>query len=223
MYDPRTVTIPPGYGKVRFSGEELRHILVAVGALTLAFTIFLLGGAGRLFSSSLTPFTIIYAAVISFIAVLSGFMLHELGHKVSAQRSGAWAEFRSYPAGLLMSIVFSLLGFIIALPGAVYIQGMISRKQNGLISLSGPATNLLLGAGFVLGAVALGDSLLGVGLYWIGSINFLLAAFNLLPIPPLDGSKVLRWSVPAYVAVFALALVMAGLVYTGLLADLLML
>lgn len=222
MYDPRTVTIPPGYGKIRFSGAELRHILVAVGALTLAFTIFLLGGAGSLFAEGLSPVTIAYAAVISFIAVLTGFMLHELGHKISAQRSGAWAEFRSYPFGLMLSVVFSFLGFIIALPGAVYIQGMISRKQNGVISLSGPATNLALGAAFVLGAAAVGDGIVGFALYWIGSINFLLAAFNLLPIPPLDGSKVLRWSVPAYVAVFALAVVMAGLVYTGMLADILL-
>jgi len=213
MRDYGVINIPKNYGRIAFSRTEIKNILIAVGALTVAFTITFLGGLAGLISANVA--TALYALAISFIAVLSGFMLHELAHKFVAQRAGAWAEFRAQPTGLMMGIVFSFLGFIFALPGAVYIQGMISRKQNGLISLAGPATNIVLGAAFIALYFASGSGLLATAFYIIGSVNFLLAAFNLLPIPPLDGSKVLRWSFPAYIAAFGASLVMAGLIFTG--------
>ena len=220
MQDPSTIYIPPGYGRISFGRVELKNIFVAVGALTLAFTIFLLGGLRSMVSGNVSLFDILYAAAVSLIAVLSGFMFHELAHKFVAQRSGAWAEFRAHPMGLLIGVVISLLGVIFVIPGAVYIQGMISRKQNGLISLAGPATNLALGGVFIALFMAAGQSLLGLGFYWIGMIHFLLAAFNMLPIPPLDGSKVLRWNVPAYVLVFGVSIIMVALMFTGALIRL---
>jgi Zn-dependent protease len=36
-------------------------------------------------------------------------------------------------------------------------------------------------------------------------LSLMLAVFNLLPIPPLDGSKVLKWNLPIYIIVMALA------------------
>lgn len=212
MRDHGAIKIPKGYGRITFSRTEIINILIAVAALTVAFTITFLGGFRGLMSANLVD--ALESLAISFIAVLSGFMLHELAHKFMAQRSGAWAEFRAQPSGLLMGIVFSFLGFIFALPGAVYIQGMISRKQNGLISLAGPATNLALGAVFIALYLVTGGTLLRTAFYIIGSVNFLLAAFNLLPIPPLDGSKVLKWNVLAYIAAFGAALVMAALIFT---------
>jgi Zn-dependent protease len=200
MYDPNIISIPPGYGRIRFSKVEMKNILIAVSALTLAFTILFtlnppVGGLS-------TVDSVLFALVASFVAVLTGFMLHEFAHKLVAQRSGAWAEFRAYPLGLVLAIMFSLMGFIFAAPGAVYIQGMVSRSQNGLISIAGPLTNMMLGLLFIGLALLLQGGVVAAALYLVGWINVLLAVFNLLPVPPLDGHKVLKWSVPVYIVAF---------------------
>jgi Zn-dependent protease len=70
------------------------------------------------------------------------------------------------------------------------------------VALAGPATNLVLAT---LGAVGLGLiganpsgvlSLAWTELYWFVLINIFLAVFNLLPIPPFDGSHVVEGLLP---------------------------
>jgi Zn-dependent protease len=67
-----------------------------------------------------------------------------------------------------------------------------------LIALAGPVSNLLFGALCILFVNLLSNvfrfspsNLLLVTLSFMGYLNFLLLLFNLIPLPPLDGSKVL--------------------------------
>jgi Zn-dependent protease len=65
-----------------------------------------------------------------------------------------------------------------------------------LIAAAGPGSNLVFGFLFAfLYGIALpalgGDNLLVVALWFLGRINFALMLFNLIPLPPLDGSKAL--------------------------------
>lgn len=75
------------------------------------------------------------------------------------------------------------------------------------VSLAGPASNLLLAFVFGLASRMLGiESLQNTGVGITGIINFIiaysvvinivLAIFNILPIPPLDGSKILMGLIP---------------------------
>jgi len=71
------------------------------------------------------------------------------------------------------------------------------------VAWAGPASNVLLAIGFALAAnaiVFIPDADLASNatkiLYRIVSINLLLAAFNLLPIPPLDGSRIIAGLLP---------------------------
>jgi Zn-dependent protease len=67
------------------------------------------------------------------------------------------------------------------------------------VALAGPLSNILLAlvAGFIIRAA---DSLIGAaGVAFLGFVvflNLLLAVFNLIPVPPLDGSKILGVLLP---------------------------
>ncbi len=198
MYDEYgNLVIPQNYGRIHFGRQELIQIGISVAVLTVAFTIVLLGGfMGDLesYSASIWLFALGVSAVVS----ITGFLLHELAHKFVAQRYGAWAEFRMYPTGLFMALIVSFLGFLFAAPGAVYISGRINRKQNGIISLAGPATNIAFGSLFIALWLIFPDAgIWSLAFNLIGRLSLLLALFNLLPFGPLDGKKVWAWN-PTY-------------------------
>ena len=73
------------------------------------------------------------------------------------------------------------------------------RHQLLAISLAGPLTNILLAVvgGLLLRAAGSLQSipLLQVAFPWV-LVNVFIAAFNLLPLPPLDGSEVIAWLLP---------------------------
>ncbi|HLD05070.1 MAG TPA: peptidase M50 [Candidatus Nanoarchaeia archaeon] len=151
-----------------------------------------------------SPKLLLYV-LIAGITVGSGFLLHELCHKLVAQRYHCWAEFRSDDKMLFFALITSLFGVVFAAPGAVIIQGHVSPKQNGLISAAGPVANLVLALVFL----AL-SPWLGIVAYYGYLINAWLALFNLIPVWLLDGKKVLHWNKPIYFALLFLAAVFYG-------------
>ena len=128
-------------------------------------------------------------------------------HKFSAQRYGFWSEFRLWPSGLIMTVVFSLISagtFIFAAPGATYViprysSGVANRRQNGLISLAGPLTNVVLGTMFL--AIYGSGGLLGLVGMMGSQVNLWLAGFNMIPFGGMDGQKVISWSIKVWAVV----------------------
>jgi Zn-dependent protease len=187
----------PRRRKFSFSETELKQLGLAILLLSIAFALALSG-----FSRNRETGLFIVMLIVSFIIVSTGFALHEIAHKLVAQSYGHWAEFRYSEMGLFMALIFGFIGFLIAVPGAVYISGRVTEEQNGKISAAGPLTNVLLALLF-LGIFALGvfagiDFLILVG-YFGALINPIIAAFNMIPIHPLDGSKILRWNISIYI------------------------
>ncbi|MFH1578901.1 MAG: site-2 protease family protein [Thermoplasmatota archaeon] len=182
---------------------EIRDIIAALLVLTVAFSwiIYLPDGKGFLYYIGL-------AAVI----VVAGFFVHEISHKIAARRYGCWAEFRADYRGLGLVLVTAFFGFLFAAPGAVWIRGNVTRSQNGKISLAGPGSNIVVSVAcvalLITGAVGTSGTLYDIA-YRLLYFNAFLAAFNMIPVMPFDGSKIWQWNKPIYVA----ALVAAGLLF----------
>ena len=98
-----------------------------------------------------------------------------------------------------------MFGFLFAAPGAVYIRGYITDEMNGKISLAGPAVNIVIAAISLSISLWMMDGISGYIFFLMGYMNSFLALFNLLPIPPLDGSKIMMWNVYIYVAMLIIA------------------
>lgn len=191
----------------RFTGKEIRDLIISFIVIALGFTILYSNG-------DYSHIGLVFPVVM--IGVGAGFIFHELGHKFVAMHYGYYAEYELWPTGLIIALASSFFGFIFAAPGAVviYSNGM-EEKTNGIISIAGPIVNIILGLIFFLILGSLGNFVYtetGAIVYLIcvlgTRINFFLAAFNLLPIPPLDGSKVMAWSVPIWLITFAIAAIL---------------
>ncbi|MBI5880538.1 metalloprotease [archaeon] len=149
--------------------------------------------------------TLFIALFISLITIGIGFLFHELAHKFMAQRYGCFAEFRSFDHMLILALIMSFFGFIFAAPGAVMIQGRLSRRQNSLISAAGPGMNMLVALIF-LGLLFTGAGIWhAIGIYGF-TINSWLAAFNLIPFAMFDGAKVWDGSKALYIIMVVIGL-----------------
>jgi Zn-dependent protease len=194
--------------KFQFSQKELKHL--TVGAL-------LVMGVGISFIPQILGLSVLTRPeILLSLAIIftPAFLLHEIAHKLSAQRYGLWAEFRLTLFGALITLL-SMIPFAffkIISPGAVMIAGTITRKQAGKTALAGPLTNITLSTVFT--PVAIGTSgtiaiITGFGAW----INAIIAIFNLIPFSIMDGLKVFRWNKVAWILAFAASLILTVVSY----------
>ncbi len=81
-------------------------------------------------------------------------------------------------------------------------------KSMALVAVAGPAANLLMAIGwFVVLKIGISMSPSSTGALWFLQMaqvgiffNIILMALNILPIPPLDGSRILYWLLPPRLA-----------------------
>jgi len=140
-----------------------------------------------------------------FVGILIGFVLHEAAHRAVARRYGLAAEFIAYVPGLIVTFLSGLIpGIVILTPGYVRIVAYshynpwASERAFYHATVAGPLTNILIAFITMIFAIILPG---GLGAYFAGIsyINAYIAFFNLLPIPPLDGSKIIRYNMVGWV------------------------
>ncbi|MHB8163960.1 MAG: zinc metalloprotease [Methanoregula sp.] len=193
----------------RISRKEEFDLFIAWIAISISFAIIKVAPYGITGPvRSIDPFVALVFFGIAFLTAGIGFIFHEMAHKFTAIKFGYWAEFRKDNTMLLFAVLLAaLVGFVFAAPGATVIysnsgsgQGL-TRRENGIISASGPVVNLLLCLPFaalvLINSPALGGLLTYIGIFGI-QINAMIAAFNMLPISVLDGRKVMAWNIPIF-------------------------
>lgn len=191
--------------------HERRDLLIAWLALSAAFTLAFSYGYRKIHSFiGLDPILIGQLFVISLLTAGIAFIVHEMAHKFTAMKYGYWAEFQMSSMMLVVAVAMAALaGIVFAAPGATMIYGnQISREENGKISLAGPVSNLILIIPFgvlVLLAPVVGSGFLSdIGQMGV-EVNAMIAAFNLLPVGPLDGAKILKWNPAIFAGVILIA------------------
>jgi len=192
----------------RMFSNELKQLLISALAIAIAFSI------REILSLN-------YLKVLAVIvAVAFAFIFHEILHRYVAKKLGYYARYQMWPTGLILALVLSVvtLGRVIfAAPGAVVVFpklpfGVIDRRDYGKIAASGPLANIILGyialvilKIFLIGSLNTLTYFTLSTLIYIKTINLWLALFNLIPFPPLDGSKVFAWSKVVWAIMFILA------------------
>ena len=165
---------------------------------------------------NIDPDKIIPAAIVVGIMLLVGLPVHEFSHALAAFRLGdgtakMFGRLTLNPVkhfdpvgGTLLALTFlgsgGSLGFGWAKPTPVNPMNLEGgRRGEALVAAAGPLSNLVLAAA---GAIPLRYMIANPELieqlpmfadvlaYFV-QINLLLMIFNLIPIPPLDGSKVM--------------------------------
>ncbi|HTT25701.1 MAG TPA: metalloprotease [Thermoplasmata archaeon] len=217
-------TKPREAHRLSSSVTEVAHILLAFAVLTLDLVLLQTGSGLGILAAPTGPIAWGTYFAIAAAAALTGFLAHELAHKIVAQRRGLWAEFRASPMGLLFSFITASIGFLFAAPGATVVDGFGDLRDWGLISLAGPIVNLVEGGVFFglfwAAAATPGHAGLAVTFGFLAYINGWFATFNLIPFGPLDGRKVWRWSPPAWAVAIAVSGALAATafyyLYSGL-------
>lgn len=188
--------------KMQFSEIEKQHLLKSWLAVSVAFTI--------LNTNLFNPSFMIYF-IISLLTVGLGFIFHELAHKYVAQRFGCYAEYRANDKMLIIGILTAFVGFLFIAPGAVIIQGIVTKKRNGIISLAGPVANIILAFVFVIISFFISSEFFLTAIAYGIQINYLLAIFNMIPILNFDGKKIWAYNKLIYFVIIISALLIIPL------------
>ncbi len=150
-----------------------------------------------------------FLLIISIIILIMSIVLHELSHGYVAELLGdptprLQGRLTINPlrhleifGSLIVPLITSMAGFTFGWAKPIQWNPYnVKNRRVGelLISLAGPASNILIALVFGMvirfGVGLASSSFLTISAY-IVAINVTLAVFNLIPIPPLDGSKIL--------------------------------
>jgi Zn-dependent protease len=187
------------------------------------------------------------ALLILFIVLIPSLSFHEAAHAWMADRLGDPTARRLGRLTLnplahidwIGTVLFPLIAIYSGLPLLGWAKPVpvswenlrSPRRDFAIVAVAGPISNLILavGAALVLNVlVAAGSGGPSVGIMLVAqavSLNVLLAVFNLIPVPPLDGGNVLAGLVPERAAraidrvrPYGIVILYA-LILTGLLGD----
>lgn len=178
-----------------FTPSELRGILVTI--LVIAFIIsFKEWGRGEHIDIGAGIFNLFNAILITSVSIL----IHESAHRVTALYAGLRAEYKPWTFGLIAGIIIAFLtnGWAwILLPGGVLFHHLTAHRIGwwrydiavvtvGMLALWGSVASIFFALFLKLITNFITTPLIEKAIL----LNIALALYTMLPIPPLNGSKV---------------------------------
>jgi len=185
--------LAPGAGKIKLFGYsllELLSIFICPVIFGIAFIV-----ADRI-GQDMSTVTVFIA--MGFLVIIA----HDLGHRLVARRLKVEGEYRLWGLGSIILLLTSwLFGMAFSQPGRFEIRAEgLSRRQIALVTLTGPAINLVMALLFL--PFALAGGILGV----LGALGFTMSLvtviYNLMPFDPMDGKAIYEWSKLFWVMMF---------------------
>lgn len=191
-----------------------------------------------------TPEELVADAILIAFFLLVGFPVHEFAHALAADRLGDHtARFMGRltlnpirhfdPLGGILLAVSILLGEFVfgwAKPTPVNPSNLVDRRNGELVvALAGPASNLVMASVMalvfraVVGLEVDVPNIVVLTLFNFVLYNVMLAVFNLIPVPPLDGSQVLfrflppstAWRLRTQLAQYGFVIIIVGVLLFG--------
>jgi len=163
--------------------------------------------------------TLVQKIVVWVIPVIFAITVHEVAHGWVAKLCGdktAWMLGRLTlnpikhidPVGTILvpGLMLATTGFVFgwAKPVPVISRNLHHPKRDmALVAIAGPLANFLMALGWVVFirlALLINMAEYSIPMIYVGiagiMINIVLGLLNLLPIPPLDGSRIVSWLLP---------------------------
>ncbi len=180
--------------------------------------------------------------VIPFLILLFSLTVHEAAHAWSASQLGDDTAKRLGRVSLNPVVHIDPIGtLLLPLVGLASGSGMIfgwakptpvslrnlghPRRDSVLVTAAGPASNLAIAVAATL-VFQQSEGFVRAIAFEVISLNVLLAVFNMLPIPPLDGGQIMMTLLPPKIAMQLRFLyeygflILMGLMFTGILGYL---
>lgn len=189
--------------------KSLTWIAVVLGIAVAAYSRHLISGDAIILLGALVPSVILHEVSHGYAALLFGDDTAKRAGRLTLNPLAHIDPVGSVilPALLILAGV-TPIGY--AKPVPVDLGKLRSpRNQSVFVSLAGPIVNIAIAlfvgflfrldvgnSTYVSSALTARYSLSGKILFYLGAVNVLLAVFNLIPIPPLDGSAVVERILP---------------------------
>jgi Zn-dependent protease len=192
---------------IKFKGILFPHLSELIHFVIAAVLIFIIG-VMIFYDAALFVLGYGWATFMLAGIYMTAFLFHEFGHRQVAVRFKLQTKFRLLTFGMALTVFSLVAGLLkipvpsLALPGAVVVLGLEKvSKKTGLCKAAGPSVNLVYGVILFIISFLIPSSLSPLGYLFVISayLNFMLGAFNMIPIGILDGQNIWKWNKKVYI------------------------